>query len=73
MQVDNQLSFLVGAGFSKNISPKFPLWRDLFGDAVWELYGNQREEDTPERRAGLVEEILRKTSLLDIASKIVEV
>ena len=70
--VDNQLSFLVGAGFSKNISPKFPLWRDLFGDAVWELYGNQREEDTPERRAGLVEEILRKTSLLDIASKIVE-
>lgn len=69
--VDNQLSFLVGAGFSKNISPKFPLWKDLFNDAVWDMYGNHCDGSTPEKRAAVIDEILRKTSLLDIASRIV--
>ncbi len=35
---DGSLSFIVGAGFSKNISPKFPLWDELLDDLLKEMY-----------------------------------
>lgn len=35
---DGTLSFIIGAGFSTNISTKFPLWGDLLKPLVGELY-----------------------------------
>lgn len=36
----NELSFIVGAGFSKNISSKYLDWKGLLKDAIWEMYGS---------------------------------
>ncbi len=36
---ETELSFLIGAGFSKNISPKYPSWDGLLSDAIWEMFG----------------------------------
>lgn len=35
---DESLSFIIGAGFSKNISSEFPLWGDLLAPLAEELY-----------------------------------
>ena len=34
-----QMSFIVGAGFSRNISDHFPMWPDLLKPMAEELYG----------------------------------
>jgi len=68
---DNQLSFLIGAGFSKNISKKFPLWKELLDDAIWNMFGTGKEKDRLKKRSELVERVLKEHSLLEIASKVV--
>jgi len=68
---DNQLSFLIGAGFSKNISRKFPLWKELLADAIWDMYGTGNDSDRPKKEATIEKQTLREHSLLDIASKVV--
>ena len=40
---NEQVSALVGSGFSKNVSTIFPLWSDLLADAVTELYPDEME------------------------------
>lgn len=67
----NQLSFLIGAGFSKNISNSFPFWRELLTDAVWDKYGTGRDVDRAKREKGVIDKVLRDKSLLDIASEVV--
>ena len=34
---EGTMSLIIGAGFSKNISDKFPLWTELIGPMVEEL------------------------------------
>ena len=34
---DRNMSFIIGAGFSKNISDKFPLWDELLCPMVTEM------------------------------------
>ena len=34
-----QMLFIVGAGFSRNISDHFPMWSDLLKPMAEELYG----------------------------------
>ena len=67
----NQLSFLIGAGFSKNISTSFPLWRELLSDAVWHKYGTGRDVDRAKREKGVFDKVLREKSLLEVASEVV--
>lgn len=67
----NQLSFLIGAGFSRNISKSFPLWRELLSDAVWNKYGSGRNAERAKREKGVFDKVLREKSLLDIASEVV--
>ena len=35
---EDSMSFIVGAGFSRNISGKFPLWGELLSPLVEEMY-----------------------------------
>ena len=38
---DGEMSFLIGAGFSRNVNKKaYPLWGELLKDVVWELFGS---------------------------------
>ena len=67
----NQLSLLIGAGFSRNISKSFPMWRELLSDAVWNKYGSGRDVDRAKREKGVIDKVLRDKSLLDIASEVV--
>ncbi|MGE9310426.1 SIR2 family protein [Niabella sp. CJ426] len=49
---NRKMSLLVGAGFSKNVSAKFPDWIQLLQDLVYELYEDEIEsrlkKDLPE-------------------------
>lgn len=40
---DRLLSFIIGAGFSKNLHNDFPSWAELLGDLVKELYHDEIE------------------------------
>ncbi len=38
---DGEMSFLIGAGFSRNVNKKaYPLWGELLKDVIWELFGS---------------------------------
>lgn len=69
---DNQLSFLIGAGFSKNINKKaFPSWEELLSDAIWKKYGSGVDAERADLEKSVSEKILKEKSLLDIASGVV--
>ena len=36
---DKSLSFIVGAGFSRNMSDKFPMWGELLRPMLYTMYG----------------------------------
>lgn len=40
---DGNMSFIIGAGFSKNISPKFLSWKELLHDMIVEMYEEERQ------------------------------
>lgn len=70
--IENEnLSFLIGAGFSKNISPDFPLWRELLADAIWEKYGTGKENERKKKEKAIADKVIREHGLLGVASKIV--
>lgn len=61
--VENEsLSFIVGAGFSKNISTKFPLWSELLEPLVRELYPNccSKEKISEMTYLGIASEYVRR-------------
>jgi hypothetical protein len=38
---DGEMSFLIGAGFSRNVNKKeYLLWGELLKDAIWKLFGS---------------------------------
>ena len=41
----NQMSLLIGAGFSKNANLKFPSWQELISDIIIELYNKRKPEE----------------------------
>lgn len=68
----NQLSFLIGAGFSKNINKTaFLSWKELLEDAIWEKHGTGRDADRVRKGKAVYEKVLRDKSLLSIASEVV--
>ena len=68
---NGKLSFLIGAGFGKNINVVYPLWKELLADAIWKKYGTGREEDRKKKEKPLIDKVIRETGLLGVASKIV--
>lgn len=58
-----QMSTLIGAGFSMNVSEIFPLWSDLLYDMTYFLYGKEIEEaysNTPLKRRVKKDEFLQE-------------
>ena len=52
---EKELSFLIGAGFSKNISLKYPSWDELLSDAIWEMFGKgNRKRNEAEVKADTI-------------------
>lgn len=68
---ENQLSFLIGAGFSRNISKVFPIWKELLTDAIWSMYGNGNDADRHILGEAFEQKVLQDHTLLEIASKFV--
>ena len=43
---DGEMSFLIGAGFSRNVNKKaYPLWGELLKDAIWEQDKEEKAQD----------------------------
>jgi hypothetical protein len=40
---DGKMSFIIGAGFSKNISSKYLSWKELLHDMITEMYEDERQ------------------------------
>ncbi len=62
---DGNLSFIIGAGFSRNIYKKYPLWKDLLYPMIGEMY--------PETKRGKdkKDNLISKKGYLGIASEYV--
>ncbi len=68
---EGTMSLIIGAGFSKNISDKFPLWTELIGPMVEELYLDY-EKDNEETKEHSIQRIINQKGYLDIASEYVK-
>lgn len=83
---NSEISALVGAGFSKNVDEKFPLWKELLTDMVEELYENEitigfkneihqnkkKKHCYEEFKKNKVKTILYRDGYLNIVSKYIE-
>lgn len=64
------ISFIIGAGFSRNISEEFPLWEDLLSPLVEKLYPEccvKNEKNKKQR----IKRIIAEKTYLGIASEYV--
>lgn len=69
---DENLSFIIGAGFSKNISPKYPTWEELLTPMIKQLYPKQFNFIfTKKQNKKRVLKILDEIGYLNIASEYV--
>lgn len=69
--IENEsLSFIVGAGFSRNISNEFPLWGELLSDLVLEMYPKCKSEDM-ELQAKCIRQKISELGYLGVASEYV--
>ena len=64
------MSFIVGAGFSRNISEKFPLWGELLSPLVEEMYPGSCVGN-PKRKEARIKQIIAEKTYLGIASEYV--
>lgn len=83
---NSEISALVGAGFSRNVDAKFPLWEELLTDMVEELYeyeiragykneinqNKKKKHSYEELKKDKVKEILHRDGYLNIVSKYIE-
>lgn len=66
------MSFLIGAGFSKNINKEaFPSWKELLSDAIWMKYGSGNDSERADLEKQVSDKVLQEKSLLDVASGMV--
>lgn len=63
---DKKLSFIIGAGFSKNMSPHFISWEELLKPMTSELYNIKTNDDT------LLKQKINEIGYLGIASEYVK-
>lgn len=84
---ENQMSLLVGSGFSKNVSKLFPDWNEMLFDLTVELFDNQisaayekyLSQTEPEAKLTKdkyyrteAEKILKREKYLEVVSKYIE-
>ena len=67
---EDSMSFIVGAGFSRNISEKFPLWGELLSPLVEEMYPGSCVGN-PKRKEARIKQIIAEKTYLGIASEYV--
>ncbi len=67
---EDSMSFIVGAGFSRNISEKFPLWGELLSPLVEEMYPDSCVGN-PKRKEARIRQIIDEKTYLGIASEYV--
>lgn len=47
---DGEMSFLIGAGFSRNVNKEaYPMWGGLLMDAVWKMFGSGKRTEQTEK------------------------
>ena len=67
---EGEMSFLIGAGFSRNVSKQaYPLWDGLLKDAILEAFGNGAKTKQKDK---VVAEAIKNYGYLGIASMIVK-
>lgn len=64
------ISFIIGAGFSKNISEAFPLWGDLLSPLAEKLYPECNVKNREKKKQN-IERIIAEKTYLGIASEYV--
>lgn len=48
---DGEMSFLIGAGFSRNVNKEaYPMWGGLLKDAVWKMFGSGKRTEHTEKK-----------------------
>lgn len=69
---DEEMSFLIGAGFSRNVNKDaYPLWGDLLEDAAWNLYGDGSKA-TKAKKQKVLNRIEKEMGYLGFASVMVK-
>lgn len=47
---DGEMSFLIGAGFSRNLNKEaYPMWGGLLKDAIWKMFGSGKRTEQKEQ------------------------
>lgn len=62
------LSLIIGAGFSKNISQQYPNWDELLRPMILEMYSNLIPNSSTKKEK-TIQNIINKTGYLEIASE----
>lgn len=67
---DGEMSFLIGAGFSRNVNEKaYLMWGGLLKDAVWELFGSSNRVKSEDN---VMAKAVKEYGYLGIASMMVK-
>ena len=67
---DGEMSFLIGAGFSRNVNDKvYPLWGDLLKDGIWKLFGSGVSS---KQEKNVIDKAVKEYGYLGIASMMVK-
>lgn len=67
---DGELSFLIGAGFSRNVNKNaYPMWDGLLKDAVWNLFGSGNRAKNEDK---VMAKAVKEFGYLGIASMMVK-
>lgn len=65
------MSFIIGAGFSKNISSKFLSWNELLRPMIYEMYTEQMSR-SPKKNKFAIQNIINEKGYLEIASEYIK-
>lgn len=69
---EGEMSFLIGAGFSRNVNKKaYLLWGDLLKDAAWKLFGDGTKGSKAKKQK-VLEKAEKEIGYLGLASLLVK-
>lgn len=69
---DGEMSFLIGAGFSRNVNKKaYLLWGELLKDAAWKLFGDGTKGSKAKKQK-ILEKVEKEIGYLGLASLLVK-
>ena len=69
---EGEMSFLIGAGFSRNVNKKaYLLWGELLKDAAWKLFGDGTKGSKAKKQK-ILEKVEKEIGYLGLASTLVK-